>query len=81
MSKASKLINQIWNEKNLVHSTDSTDEIVRKHKLFKEITDAISNDELQRGRDYGGTEERVQEADKAFMEITRCRKTRVVFYR
>lgn len=27
------------------------------------------------------TEERVQEADKAFMEITRCRKTRVVFYR
>lgn len=67
MSKASKLINQIWNEKNLVHSTDSTDEIVRKHKLFKEITDAISNDELQRGRDYGGTEE-----DSIYNDLNEC---------
>lgn len=27
------------------------------------------------------TEERIQEADRAFMEITYCRKRRVVFYR
>lgn len=67
MSKASKLINQIWDEKNLVRSDDSTSEIIRKHKLFKEITDAISNDELQRGRDYGGTEE-----DSIYNDLNEC---------
>lgn len=67
MNKASKLLNEIWNPANLVNSDDSTEEIIRKHKLFKEITDAISNDELQRGRDYGGTEE-----DSIYNDLTEC---------
>jgi hypothetical protein len=33
------------------------------------------------GEKYELTEDMVQEADRAFMEITRCRKHRVVFYR
>lgn len=67
MSNASKLLNAIWDEKNLVRQDDSTPEIVRKHKLFKAITDAISNDELQRGRDYGGTEE-----DSIYNGLSEC---------
>lgn len=67
MSKASKLLNEIWNPANLVNSTDSTSEIVRKHKLFSEIIEAISNDELQRGRDYGGTEE-----DSIYNDLNEC---------
>lgn len=55
--KADRLLNAIWQEENLVHADDSTVEIIRKHKLFREITEAISKDELQRGRDFGGTEE------------------------
>lgn len=67
MSKVNQLINAVWDESNLVHSTDSTSEVVRKHKLFSEITFAISKGELQRGRDFGGTEE-----DSIYNDLNEC---------
>lgn len=67
MSKASQLIDQIWDAKNLVNATDSTSEIARKHKLFSAITEAISKDKLQRGRDFGGTEE-----DSIYNDLNEC---------
>lgn len=50
-------INAIWQEKNLVRQDDSTSEVIRKHRLFKGISDKISQGVYQRGRDFGGTEE------------------------
>lgn len=67
MNPAHKLLNQIWNEKNLVKADDSTDEIVRKHKLFKAITEAIDTHQLERGRDFGGTEE-----DSIYNDLSEC---------
>jgi hypothetical protein len=66
MNRESKhLLNAIWQEKNLVHADDSTSEIIRKHRLFSAITEAISKDELQRGRDFGGGEE-----DSVYNDLT-----------
>jgi hypothetical protein len=64
-NKAQQLLNKAYNTS--VSSADSTSELIRKHKLFHDLDEAISNDELQRGRDFGGTEE-----DSFANDLTEC---------
>lgn len=46
--------NRLWDEKNLVHGTDSTPELIRKHAIYKAEMKKISDGAIRRGEDYGG---------------------------
>lgn len=46
--------NRLWNENNLVHGSDSTQELIRKHAIYKAEMKKISDGTIRRGEDYGG---------------------------
>lgn len=46
--------NRLWDESNLVHGDDSTQELIRKHAIYKAEMKKISSGAIRRGEDYGG---------------------------
>lgn len=72
-----------WESDFVKHQADLHDMLIHEHASeVMAINAIVINLKLMLiGEKYELTETMIQEADRAFMEITRCKKTRVVFYR
>lgn len=46
--------NQTMDEKNFPNESDTTAELIRKHKIYKSEWDRIIGDDIKRGEDYWG---------------------------